>query len=92
MGRLWLSLVVAVLAQAQTQPDLRGIYIYTNDVSQVSTATANLLTQSISLPGVDGVAVQIGWQAVEPALGQYDWSPLINGSPRPWRPARKSTS
>lgn len=76
MRRLWLSLVVVVLAQAQTQPDLRGIYIYTNDVSQVSNATANLLTQSLSLLGVDGVAVQIGWQAVEPALGQYDWSLL----------------
>ncbi len=76
MRRLWLSLVVVVLAQAQTQPDLRGIYIYTNDVSQVSTATANLLTQSFSLPGVDGVALEIGWQAVEPALGEYDWSLL----------------
>jgi hypothetical protein len=76
MRRLLLTLVVVVLAQAQTPPDLHGIYIYTNDVSQVSTATAKLVTQSFSLPGVDGVAVQIGWQAVEPALGQYDWSLL----------------
>jgi uncharacterized protein (TIGR03437 family) len=76
MRHVWLTLVLAVTAQAQTQPDLRGVYIYTNDVSQITTATSNLLTQSFSLPGVDGVAIQIGWQAIEPALGQYDWTLL----------------
>ncbi len=64
----------AVLASAQT--DLRGIYIYTNDVSTISTATASQLTQSFSIPGVDGVAIVIGWNAIEPSLGQYQWTVL----------------
>lgn len=66
-GALW------VLGQT---PDLRGIYIYTNDVSQISKGTATALTASFNLPGVDGVAVVIGWGAVEPAMGQYDWTLL----------------
>src|ERR1700738_3748771 len=53
---------------AQGPPvDLRGIYIYTNDVSQITQATANALTASFNIPGVDGVAVVIGWDAIEPA-------------------------
>jgi hypothetical protein len=35
-----------------------------------------LLTQSFSIPGVDGVAVAIGWNAIEPSMGQYDWTLL----------------
>ena len=66
------TLFPAVYAQA----DLRGIYIYTNDVSQVNAATAAQLTQSFSLPGVDGVAVVIGWDALEPSMGQYQWTVL----------------
>jgi hypothetical protein len=56
--------------------DLRGIYVYTNDVSQITQATANNLTASFSIPGVDGVAVVIGWDAIEPAMGQYQWTLL----------------
>ncbi len=67
-------LALAPLASAQT--DLRGIYIYTNDVSQVSKATATQLTQSFGIPGVDGVAVVIGWDAIEPSMGQYQWTVL----------------
>ncbi len=65
-----------LLPAAHAQADLRGIYIYTDDVSQVNAATAAQLTQSFSLPGVDGVAVVIGWDAIEPSLGQYQWSLL----------------
>ena len=62
---------------AQGPPvDLRGIYIYTNDVSQITQATANALTASFNIPGVDGVAVVIGWDAIEPAMGQYQWTLL----------------
>ncbi len=74
-----LSLRLAILAIAPiafAQTDLRGIYIYTNDVSQVSNATASQLTASFSLPGVDGVAVVIGWNAIEPSMGQYQWTVL----------------
>jgi hypothetical protein len=62
---------------AQTQPaDVRGIYVYTNDVSALSKPGAANLTQAINVPGVDGVAVVIGWQAIEPAMGQYQWATL----------------
>lgn len=63
--------------------DLRGIYVYTNDVSQISPGTANALTASFNVPGVDGVAVVIGWKAIEPAMGRYQWSTLdlwLNGA------------
>ena len=65
----------AALAQ-NPRADLRGIYVYTNDVSQIATGTANQLTASFSVSGVDGVAIVIGWNAIEPALGQYSFTLL----------------
>jgi uncharacterized protein (TIGR03437 family) len=70
------SILVATAFSACAQTDLRGIYIYTNDVSTVTNATANQLTQSFNIPGVDGVAIVIGWNAIEPAMGQYQWTVL----------------
>ncbi len=68
---------LCVPSRAQTTtPDLRGVYIYTNDVSQATPATVNQLTASFKIPGVDGVAVVIAWSAIEPARGQYDWTLL----------------
>jgi uncharacterized protein (TIGR03437 family) len=72
---IWL-IVPAMAMPASAQTDLRGIYIYTNDVSQVTTATASQLAASFQLPGVDGVAVVIGWNAIEPSMGQYQWTVL----------------
>jgi uncharacterized protein (TIGR03437 family) len=74
LTRLLFFCTLAIDACAQA--DLRGIYIYTNDVSSLSKASAAQLTQSFSLPGVDGVAVVIGWDAIEPAMGQYQWTLL----------------
>jgi uncharacterized protein (TIGR03437 family) len=67
-------LFLSSLAIAQT--DVRGIYIYTNDVSQVTTATASLLNQSFTIPGVDGAAIVIGWNAIETSPGQFQWTLL----------------
>ena len=70
-------LLVPLTARAQNPAgDLRGIYIYTNDVSQITKATSTALAASFNVPGVDGVAVVIGWDAIEPALGQYQWTLL----------------
>jgi uncharacterized protein (TIGR03437 family) len=69
-------ILLALTPLALAQADLRGIYIYTNDVSQISSATATALTKSLSIPGVDGVAVEIGWDAIEPSMGQYQWATL----------------
>lgn len=71
-----IALLILFSITAAAQPDLRGIYIYTNDVSQVTKATASQLTSSFSIPGVDGVALVIGWNAIEPAMGQYQWALL----------------
>ncbi len=70
------SVVFLLTLPAAAQPDLRGIYIYTNDVSTISTATATQLTQSFNIPGVDGVAIVIGWNSIEPNIGQYQWTLL----------------
>ena len=69
-----LFLLLAPLALGQ--PDMRGIYIYTNDVSQITNATANQVTQSFSIPGVDGVAIVLGWNSIEPSKGEYVWNLL----------------
>src|ERR1700749_3689737 len=78
--RRWLipaMLALGTLALPQNQPaDLRGIYIYTNDVSQITPSNASQLSTSFSVPGVDGVAVVIGWNAIEPSMGQYQWTTL----------------
>ncbi|MDR3700511.1 MAG: beta-galactosidase [Candidatus Sulfopaludibacter sp.] len=71
-----LPVLLAIAQAASVQADLRGIYIYTNDVSQISNATASQLTQSFNVPGVDGVAIVIGWDAIEPSMGQYQWATL----------------
>ncbi len=70
------ALLLLLSSTALAQSDLRGIYVYTNDVSQVTKATSSQLTSSFSIPGVDGVAVVIGWNAIEPAMGQYQWTIL----------------
>jgi hypothetical protein len=57
-------------------PDLRGIYIYTNGLAAQMAADSTALSASFSIPGVDGVAVVVGWGDVEPAIGEYDWTVL----------------
>jgi uncharacterized protein (TIGR03437 family) len=72
-----LALLSALPVLAQTTlGDPRGIFIYTNDVSQVTNATATQHRQSFAIPGVDGVALAIAWQAIEPSMGQYSWTLL----------------
>ncbi len=55
-------------------PDLRGIYIYTNGLAQQMAPDIPALSASFSIPGVDGVAIVVGWGDVEPAMGKYDWT------------------
>src|SRR5690242_10268438 len=74
MMRGFVVFCFCMYAAGQSAPaDLRGIYIYTNDVSKVSKSTAAALTSSFAIPGVDGVALVIGWNAIEPAMGEYQW-------------------
>jgi glycosyl hydrolase family 42 (putative beta-galactosidase) len=63
-------------AEQETPADLRGIYVYTGDVSTISAGYADLVTASLKVPGVDGMVLVIGWSAVEPSMGQYQWAKL----------------
>jgi len=68
--------VLALLAGAAHAADLRGIYLYTNDVSQLPKATDNAVSAALNIPGDDGIALVIGWAAIEPSPGQYQWTTL----------------
>ena len=56
--------------------DLRGIYVYSSDVSQISANYAKTLDASLNVPGTDGVVLVIGWSSIEPNMGQYQWTNL----------------
>lgn len=67
----------ALAASADDRPsDIRGVYVYSNDVSKLSNATANAVKASLGVPGMDGIAIVISWSAIEPSLGQYQWTTL----------------
>jgi uncharacterized protein (TIGR03437 family) len=78
---LWAGLLYAVLSArsaAVQSPavDPRGIYVYSNDVSKISNPTATAVTAALNVTGADGLALAIAWSAIEPAMGQYQWSLL----------------
>lgn len=58
------------------RPDLRGIYVYTNDVASLANAMVDKVKSSFNVTGVDGIALAIGWNAIEPSMGQYQWTLL----------------
>ena len=69
-------LLVSLIALGAQAADLRGVYVYTNDLSKISKPTANAVTSSLGIPGMDGVALVIGWSAIEPSMGQFQWTTL----------------
>ena len=75
-----LCLVSAAFASgyAQTQSqintaDLRGVYVGSNDVT---TDSSESLAAALSVPGVDGLLLIIGWNELEPSKGRYRWDAL----------------
>lgn len=56
--------------------DLRGLYIYSGNVATISSSYAKTVTKSLNVPGVDGLVLVIGWNSVEPAMGEYSWTTL----------------
>lgn len=62
----------AQVAAGQTV-DLRGIYVGGNNIVNEN---AKSLAAAMKVPGVDGLLLNLGWDQVEPAIGQYDWSVL----------------
>jgi glycosyl hydrolase family 42 (putative beta-galactosidase) len=73
-------LILPVSAETENTPQsaesIHGIYVYSSDVSQISTNYADLLIDSLNTPGTDGIVLVIGWSAIEPAKGQYQWATL----------------
>ena len=58
-----------------TQPsDLRGIYIYSSDVSSISSNYALTLSKSLVVPGVDGLVLVIAWSGLEPTNRVFCWT------------------
>ncbi len=53
--------------------DIRGIHVGSNDVTSDS---AQSLTAALSVPGVDGLLLIIGWNELEPAKSKFSWEAL----------------
>jgi len=74
---LSLIILISPLLRAQSaSPDIRGIYVYSGDVSQISKGYTNVVTSSLGVLGVDGIVLVISWSALEPSMGQYQWATL----------------
>lgn len=73
---LLVALSIPLPLCAQKPADVRGIYVYSSDVSQIAKGYANGVTASLAVPGVDGIVLVISWSSLEPAMGQYQWTTL----------------
>ena len=51
---------------------IRGVYLYSEHPENTADMTA--LQQALPTPGIDGLAMLIGWQNVEPHRGTFNWS------------------
>jgi hypothetical protein len=91
-GLLLASLSLPASSWAQgAAPDLRGIYVYSSDVSQISAGYAKNVTSALHLTGTDGIVLVVAWSALEPAPGQYQWSTLDSWIAQAVASARRST-
>src|SRR5947209_16161315 len=72
-----LACFAALAVNADDRPsDIRGVYVYSNDLSKLSTPTQNAVRSALGVPGIDGIALVISWSAIEPSMGQYQWTTL----------------
>ena len=62
-------------AHSVASSDLRGIYVasYSFPLTKNNDAA---LTSALEVPGLDGLYMVMGWDALEPSIGQYDWTAL----------------
>ncbi len=56
--------------------DLRGIYVGANDLASDNAAELATLSAALNVPGVDGLLLLVGWDEIEPTMGQYQWATL----------------
>ena len=52
--------------------ELHGIYVYSEHLAKFEQD----LSQALTVPGVDGLTLLIGWDTLEPDKGVYDWTEL----------------
>ncbi len=64
-----------VVSPPGSPADLRGIYVDSNALP-VSAANTTALNAALTVPGVDGLVLVLGWDGLEPAMGQYQWATL----------------
>lgn len=58
-----------------SQPaDLRGIYVYSSDVSSISSNYSQMVSNALTEPGVDGLVLVVAWVAIEPTNHIYHWT------------------
>jgi hypothetical protein len=65
---------VAKFFRLRQPVDLRGIYVYSGDVYQISTTYSNTLASSLRVPGVDGLVLVAGWASLQPTRSQFNWT------------------
>ncbi len=77
-GTAWrLGLLACFMLTARSRAaDLRGVYVYSSDVAAISKGYAAMVTSSLNVAGLDGIVLVIGWNALEPSIGQYQWTVL----------------
>lgn len=69
-------LLICAVARAQTPAGPpRGIYVDSN-AFPIPGNDETVLASSLTVPGVDGLVLVLGWSKVEPAMGQFQWDTL----------------
>src|SRR5579863_827683 len=72
----WIAaLLVSVCGVASAQnsfSDPRGIYVYTEHLAQ----DAQVVTEALAVPGVDGLTLLLGWASLEPNRGSFSFAQL----------------
>ncbi len=72
MKQIPLLILLATLP-IDAQTDLRGIFVGGNSIINENPKSLNA---ALNVPGVDGFLLNIGWNDIEPSLGQYQWTIL----------------
>jgi len=68
----------AAVAQNHSAQNIRGIYLYSEHPE--NPADNATLLQALGVPGVDGLALLVGWNNVEPSRGVFAWDPANTGA------------
>lgn len=66
------------LAEDRSAQNIRGIYLYSEHPE--NPADSAELLQALAVPGVDGLALLVGWNNVEPSHGLFAWD-AVNLNP-----------